>query len=196
MSVTQKNSKVVSCRDFQSKDIYKSSFDLPVLKSITLHISFKEQQFESRKFFLPGAFGLEILSGQKAFTHKSKKAVSVWRLVKGDYTGLSIVLRGNEMYSFFDNLVELVLPSLRPFEGININSLDRQGNLSFTVPNIFVFPQIEREYLHFQQGFNIKGNFGEDFRYLPVDINIYTSSKTIDEGKIFFSAIRVPLVKV
>ena len=194
MNINKKQIKNQIERDFQSKEPFKNKFELVSLKSITLHISLKEQKFESKKYLLPAAIGLLIITGQKPKLHKSKKAVSVWRIMKGDYTGLSVVLRGRKINDFFENLVEMILPSLKPFEGININSLDKEGNLSFTIPNIFVFPQLEREYLHFQQGFNIKGSLGEDFKYLPVEINIATTSKNIEEGKLFFSALRIPLV--
>ena len=182
-------------RDFQSKFPYKSNFEIPELKSITLHISFKEQKFESKKFLLPGAMGLEIISGQKARIHSSKKAVALWRLVKGDHSGLSLVLRKEAMQNFYENLVEVILPSMRPFDGIDINSLDKEGNLSFTVPNLFLFPQLEREYLHFQQGFNIKSSFGENFKQLPVEINLATTSKTKEEGELLFNALRIPFAK-
>lgn len=194
MNLNEQNIKNVIKRDFQSKNPFKQGLNMPKLKSITLHISFKEQKFESKKYLLPAIIGLQIITGQKVKIHKSKKAVSIWRLMKGDYTGVSVVLRGKTMYAFFDNLIELILPSLRPFEGIDTKSLDKQGNLSFTIPNLFVFPQLEREYIHFQQGFNIKGSSGEDFKYLPVEINIATTSKNIEEGKLFFSGLRVPLI--
>jgi len=66
-------------------------------------------------------------------------------MVKGNFTGLSVTLRGHQMWNFFDNLVEVILPTLKPFEGVDISSLDKQGNLSFTIPNMFLFPQLERE---------------------------------------------------
>jgi len=115
------------------------------LKSISLHISLKEQGFDAKKYLLAAAIGLEMISGQKPKFHKSKEAVSVYRLIKGDYTGLSVVLRGRKMNDFFENLIEIILPSLKPFEGFDMNSLDKQGNLSFTIPNLFVFSQLERE---------------------------------------------------
>lgn len=196
MNINKENFNKVIKRDIQSKYPFKSTFKTLKLKSISLHISLKEQKFENKKQLFPALIALLIISGQKAKTHKSKKAVSIWRLLKGDYTGLSLVLRGDAIQKFFENLVEVVLPSLRPFEGIDIDSLDKQGNLSFMLPNIFVFPQLEREYLHFQQGFNIKSNFGEDFKYLPIEVNIATTSKNQEEGNLFFSGFRVPLVSI
>ncbi len=194
MNLNKENFKKVTKRDIQSKYPLKSNFKNIKLKSISLQISLKEQKFESKKQLLPGLIALEIISGQKAKIHRSKKAVSVWRLMKGDQTALSLVLRGPAMQKFFENLVEVVLPSLRPFEGIPMESLDKQGNLSFMLPNIFVFPPLEREYLHFQQGFNIKGSFGEDFKYLPIEVNIATTSENKEDGKLFFSGLRLPLV--
>ena len=194
MKISKLHFKNVIKRDFQSQFQQKSSQEQSALKSITLHLSLKEQNFESKKQLFPAGIGLQLVSGQKPSLHKSKKAVSVWRLVKGDYTGLSVVLRGPAMQDFFENLVEVILPSLKPFNGIKKKSLDKEGNLSFTIPNLFLFPQLEREQIHFQQGFNLRGSSGEDFKQLPIEINISTTAKNKKEGELFFSSFRIPLV--
>lgn len=195
MKISKQHFDNVIKRDFQSQFPMKSSQEGSGLKSISLHLSLKEQKFEAKKQLLPAGIGLQLVSGQKPRIHQSKKALSVWRLVKGDQTGLSVVLRGPAMQNFFENLVEVILPSLKPFNGIKKSSMDKQGNLSFTIPNLFLFPQLEREYIHFQQGFNLRGSSGEDFKQLPVEINISTTAKNKEEGELFFSSCRIPLVK-
>ena len=182
-------------RDFQSKSLEKSGLCLPKMKKITLQISLKEQNFESKKQLFAAAMALQIIGAQKGKPLRSTKAVAVWRLIKGDQTAMSLILRGPRMEAFMENLTELILPSLKPFEGIKESSLDNKGNLSFSLANIFVQPQLEREQIHFQQGFNIRGSFGEDFKQLPIEVNIVTTAKTKEEGRAFLTGLRLPLVK-
>lgn len=181
----------IIARDMQTKLPYLREENL-VLKSISLHLSLKDQKFKAKSFLLPTLSALEILSGQKPHLHFSKKGASELSLERGGLCAISVKLRSKAMYAFLEELRTLILGNYHGFEGISFKSLDQRGNLGFRLDNIARFPVIEEEYLRFQGKASGKG--GGNTRF-ALDIYFETSAKTLQEGKLLLSAFQLPLIK-
>lgn len=85
---------------------------------------------------------LELIAGQKPKITRAKKAISAFKLRKGDEIGLMVTLRGERMYQFLDKFFRIVLPRMRDFRGLSKKSLDQSGNFSFGLTEQTVFPEI------------------------------------------------------
>ena len=98
---------------------------------------------------------LTLITGQQPLVCKSKKSVSNFKLREGMETGLKVTMRGIRMYEFMDRLINLAIPRVRDFRGLNQNSFDGRGNYSMGVSEQSVFPEINIGKVEFQQGMNI-----------------------------------------
>jgi len=98
---------------------------------------------------------LTLIAGQKAQITQAKIAVSGFRLREGYDIGCRVTLRGKRMYEFFDRLINLALPRIRDFRGINPKSFDGNGNYSMGLAEQLVFPEIDPDKVHFTQGMDI-----------------------------------------
>ena len=98
---------------------------------------------------------LMAITGQLPLVCKAKKSVSNFKVREGMETGLKVTLRGIRMYEFMDRLVNLAIPRIRDFRGLNPNSFDGRGGYSMGVSEQSIFPEINPAKLEFQQGMNI-----------------------------------------
>lgn len=98
---------------------------------------------------------LTLITGQVPVVCKAKKSVSNFKLREGMETGLKVTLRGVRMYEFMDRLINLAIPRVRDFRGLNQNAFDGRGNYSMGVTEQSVFPEINIGKVEFQQGMNI-----------------------------------------
>lgn len=98
---------------------------------------------------------LSLISGQYPLITTTKKAIANFKLRENIKIGLKVTLRKNRMYTFFDKLVNLVLPRVRDFSGLNLNNFDNYGNYNFGLKDILIFPELDYQYENFYQGLNI-----------------------------------------
>lgn len=98
---------------------------------------------------------LKTLSGQKPQVTKAKNSISGFRLREGQEIGCMVTLRGARMFEFFDRLVSLALPRVRDFRGLNPKSFDGRGNYTLGLSELLVFPEIDPDKVHHQQGMHI-----------------------------------------
>jgi len=98
---------------------------------------------------------LTLIAGQKAQVTQAKIAVSGFRLREGYDIGCRVTLRGKRMYEFFDRLINLALPRIRDFRGVNPKSFDGNGNYSMGLAEQLVFPEVDPDKVHFTQGMDI-----------------------------------------
>src|SRR5439155_13086512 len=108
------------------------------------------------------------IAGQKAQITKAKVAVSAFKLRQGNEIGCRVTLRGKRMYEFMDRLINVALPRIRDFRGVNPKSFDGNGNYSMGVSEQLIFPEIDPDKVTFTQG---------------MDITIVTSSNNDDEAR-------------
>jgi large subunit ribosomal protein L5 len=98
---------------------------------------------------------LTVITGQKPFVCKAKKSVSNFKVREGQETGLKVTLRGKRMYEFLDRLINIAIPRIRDFRGLNPQSFDGRGNYSMGVSEQTIFPEIDAAAVEWAQGMNI-----------------------------------------
>jgi large subunit ribosomal protein L5 len=98
---------------------------------------------------------LALIAGQRPTVTKAKKSVSAFRLREGVPIGAKVTLRGKRMYEFLDRLINLAMPRIRDFRGIDPNGFDGRGNFAMGVSEQLVFPEVRVDKVQFQQGMNI-----------------------------------------
>ncbi len=120
---------------------------------------------------------LAKISGQKPVITKAKKSIAGFRLREGNEIGCKVTLRGERMYEFLDRLINLVLPRIRDFRGVNPNSFDGNGNYSLGLSEQTVFPEIEADKVQ---------------KTLGMDITIVTSSRNDEQARELIRAFGMP----
>jgi large subunit ribosomal protein L5 len=110
---------------------------------------------QDKKFLDLSKQDLMAVTGQLPLVCKAKKSVSNFKVREGQETGLKVTLRGVRMYEFMDRLINLSIPRIRDFRGLNPNSFDGRGSYSMGVTEQSIFPEINPAKVEFQQGMNI-----------------------------------------
>ena len=120
---------------------------------------------------------LSLIAGQKAVITKAKKAISVFKIREGMKIGVSVTLRNKVMYEFLDRLINITLPQIRDFRGLNPKSFDGNGNLSFGIKEQIIFPEI---------------NYDKVDKIRGLDITICTSANSDEEALELIKAFNMP----
>jgi len=132
---------------------------------------------QDKKFLESAKKDLMMISGQMPVACKAKKSVSNFKVREGMETSLKVTVRGVRMYEFMDRLINLAIPRVRDFRGLNPNSFDGRGNYSMGLVEQSVFPEINAAQMEFQQGMNI---------------TFVTSARTDGEAKKMLSLFGMP----
>ena len=146
---------------------YKNDLEIPKLEKIVINMGVGEAVKDSKKIEV-AVKELAAISGQKPVVTKSKKANASFKLREGMPVGVKVTLRKNKMYEFIDRFVNVALPRVRDFRGVNPKSFDGKGNYALGLKEQFVFPEIEYDNVDSVRG---------------MDIIFVTSAKTDDEAK-------------
>ena len=120
---------------------------------------------------------LYLITGQKPLITKAKKSISAFKLRKGILLGVKTTLRKIIMYEFLDRLINIALPRVRDFRGINLYSFDKNGNISIGIREHVVFPEI---------------NYNKINQCKGLGITIITSAKTNIEARILLESFNMP----
>ena len=126
----------------QSKFGYKNVMEIPKLDKIVINMGVGEAK-ENAKALESAVKDLEIISGQKPVITKAKKSIANFKIREGLAIGCKVTLRGDKMYEFADRLINLALPRVRDFRGVNPNAFDGRGNYALGVKEQLIFPEIE-----------------------------------------------------
>jgi large subunit ribosomal protein L5 len=110
---------------------------------------------QDKKFLEVARKALTMIAGQVPVVCQAKKSVSNFKVREGYETGLKVTIRGERMYEFLDRLINLTIPRVRDFRGLNPRSFDGRGNYSMGLSEQGVFPEIDPAQIEFQQGMNI-----------------------------------------
>ena len=121
---------------------YKNPMQVPKLDKIVINMGVGEAK-ENAKVLEAAVRDLEIIAGQKAVITKSKKSVANFKIREDMPIGCKVTLRGEKMYEFADRLINLALPRVRDFRGVNPNSFDGRGNYAMGIKEQLIFPEIE-----------------------------------------------------
>jgi large subunit ribosomal protein L5 len=163
----------------QEKLGLKNVMEVPRITKITLNMGVGEAVADKK--VLVNAIGdMERIAGQKAVRTLARKSVAGFKIRDGYPIGCKVTLRRERMYEFLDRLVNIAIPRVRDFRGLNPKSFDRQGNYSMGVSEQIIFPEI---------------NYDEIDTIRGLDITISTSAKNAEEGKALLEAFSFPFKK-
>jgi large subunit ribosomal protein L5 len=132
----------------------KNILSLPRLNKIVLNMGVGKA-IQDKNRMEQAAEQLTMIAGQKCQITKSRVAVSGFRLRENQEIGCRVTLRGKRMYEFLDRLVNVALPRIRDFRGVNPKSFDGNGNYSMGVSEQLIFPEIDADKVNFTQGMDI-----------------------------------------
>jgi len=158
---------------------YNNIMQAPHLEKIVLNIGMGEAITNAKA--LESAEGdLVAIAGQHAVTTRSKKSIAAFKLRTGMPIGLTVTLRGERMYQFFDKLTNAVLPRMQDFAGVSPESFDGRGNYTLGLREQIVFPEIDYDKIDKVRG---------------MEITIVTTAKTDEDGKHLLELLGMPFAK-
>lgn len=133
---------------------YKNQLEVPKLNKIVINMGVGEAK-DNAKVLETAVKDLEIIAGQKPVITKAKKSVANFKIREGMSIGCKVTLRGEKMYEFADRLINLALPRVRDFRGVNPNAFDGRGNYSLGIKEQLIFPEIEYDKVDKVRGMDI-----------------------------------------
>lgn len=156
---------------------YANVMQVPRVTKITLNMGVGEGVGDKKQIDSAVA-DLQMISGQKPVVTKARKSVAGFKIREGWPIGTKVTLRHDRMWEFMDRLVDIALPRVRDFRGINGKSFDGRGNYSMGVREQIIFPEIEYDKVDKLRG---------------MDITITTTAQTNEEGRALLKALSFPL---
>ena len=154
---------------------YTNPMQVPKLDKIVVNMGVGEAK-ENVKVLESAVRDMEIITGQKAVITKSKKSIANFKIREGMPIGCKVTLRGEKMYEFADRLINLALPRVRDFRGVNPNAFDGRGNYALGIKEQLIFPEIEYDKVDKVRGMDIcfvtTANTDEEARYLLTLFNM------------------------
>jgi large subunit ribosomal protein L5 len=174
----EKIKKEVSAK-MAKKFKYKNVFEIPQAVKVVVSRGVSEAT-QNKKIIDVVAQELAEISGQKPAVVKAKKAIASFKLKQGDPIGCFVTLRDEKMYLFLSKLINVCLPRVRDFRGLNPNSFDGRGNYSFGLKEQLIFPEVDYDKVDRLRGMNI---------------TIHTTAKTDDEAKELLRCFGFPFKK-
>ncbi|MBN2583598.1 MAG: 50S ribosomal protein L5 [Planctomycetes bacterium] len=148
-----------------------NALSLPRLTKVVISMGIGQALVEKKRL-TSAAEEVAVITGQRPIICKARKSVSGFKVREGSDTGLKVTLRKQRMYEFLDRLINVAIPRIRDFRGLNPRAFDGQGNYSMGVSEQLIFPEIDIDKVEFQQGMNItlciagSRNNQESFRLL------------------------------
>ena len=158
---------------------YKNIMEVPKLDKVVINMGVGEAK-DNAKLLDAAIADMEKITGQKAVVCKAKKSVANFKIREGMPIGCKVTLRGEKMYEFVDRLVNLALPRVRDFRGINPNGFDGRGNYAFGIKEQLIFPEIEYDKVDKVRG---------------MDIIFVTTAKTDEEARELLTQFNMPFTK-
>lgn len=158
---------------------YKNIMEVPKLEKIVINMGVGEAK-ENAKILDSAVKDLETIAGQKAVLTRAKNSVANFKIREGMAIGCKTTLRGDKMYDFLDRLVNLALPRVRDFRGVNPDSFDGRGNYALGIKEQLIFPEIEYDKVDKVRG---------------MDVIIVTTAKTDEEARELLRLFNMPFEK-
>ena len=158
---------------------YKNVMEVPKLDKVVINMGVGEAK-ENAKVLDSAVKDLETISGQKPVLTRAKNSVANFKIREGMAIGCKVTLRGEKMYEFVDRLVNLALPRVRDFRGVNPNAFDGRGNYALGIKEQLIFPEIEYDKIDKVRG---------------MDIIFVTTAKTDEEARYLLSLFNMPFAR-
>ncbi len=158
---------------------YKNIMEVPKLDKIVINMGVGEAK-ENAKVLESAVKDMEMITGQKAVITKARNSVANFKIREGMSIGCKTTLRGEKMYEFADRLINLALPRVRDFRGVNPNSFDGRGNYALGIKEQIIFPEIEYDKVDKVRG---------------MDVIFVTTAKTDEEARELLRLFGMPFAK-
>jgi large subunit ribosomal protein L5 len=158
---------------------YASPMQTPRLEKIIVSMGVGEA-LQNKKFMDAAISDLTLITGQKAVKTKARKSIANFKIRAGQEIGAKVTLRGAMMYEFLDRLINVALPRVKDFRGVNQNAFDGHGNYSLGIVEQIIFPEID---------------FDKIERVAGLNIAIVTTARTDAEAKAFLAKFGMPFRK-
>ena len=158
---------------------YKNIMEVPKLDKIVVNMGVGEAK-ENAKVLEAAIKDMETITGQKAVATKAKNSIANFKIRENMPIGCKTTLRGEKMYEFLDRLINLSLPRVRDFRGVNPNAFDGRGNYALGIKEQIIFPEIEYDKVDKVRG---------------MDIIIVTTAKTDEEARELLTLFNMPFAK-
>ena len=155
---------------------YKNAMQVPVIDKIVINMGIGEAVAD-RKKVESAAADLALISGQRPVITKSRKAISTYKLRENQPIGCKVTLRKARMFEFIDRLINIALPRVRDFRGLNPKSFDGRGNYSLGLKEHIVFPEID---------------YDKTAEIWGMDITVCTTARSDDEARALLTAFNFP----
>lgn len=158
---------------------YKNVMQIPRLDKIVINMGVGEAK-DNAKALEAAVKDMEIIAGQKAVITKARKSIANFKIREGLSIGCKVTLRGVRMYEFADRLINLALPRVRDFRGVNPNAFDGRGNYALGIKEQLIFPEIEYDKVDKVRG---------------MDVIFVTTAKTDEEARELLTLFGMPFSK-
>ncbi len=158
---------------------YKNVMEIPKMDKIVINMGVGEAK-DNAKALEAAVKDMEIISGQKAVLTKAKNSVANFKIREGMNIGCKVTLRGDKMYEFMDRLINLALPRVRDFRGVNPNAFDGRGNYALGIKEQLIFPEIEYDKVDKVRG---------------MDVIFVTTANTDEEARELLRLFNMPFAK-
>ena len=158
---------------------YKNIMEVPKLDKVVINMGVGEAK-DNHKVLESAVADLEKITGQKAVITKARKSVANFKIREGMAIGCKVTLRGEKMYEFVDRLVNLALPRVRDFRGVNPDAFDGRGNYALGIKEQLIFPEIEYDKIDKVRG---------------IDVIFVTTAKTDEEARELLKLFNMPFTK-
>ena len=158
---------------------YKNIMEVPKLEKVVIKMGVGEAK-ENAKVLESAIADMEKIAGQKAVVTRAKNSVANFKIREGMPIGCKVTLRGEKMYEFVDRLINLALPRVRDFRGVNPNAFDGRGNYALGIKEQLIFPEIEYDKIDKVRG---------------MDVIFVTTAKTDEEARELLKQFNMPFAK-
>ena len=158
---------------------YKNIMEVPKLDKVVINMGVGEAR-DNAKVLESAISDMEKIAGQKAVVTRAKNSVANFKIREGMPIGCKVTLRGERMYEFVDRLVNLSLPRVRDFRGVNPNAFDGRGNYALGIKEQLIFPEIEYDKIDKVRG---------------MDVIFVTTAKTDEEARELLRLFNMPFAK-
>ena len=158
---------------------YKNIMEVPKLDKVVINMGVGEAK-ENAKVLEFAIADMEKIAGQKAVVTRAKNSVANFKIREGMPIGCKVTLRGEKMYEFVDRLINLALPRVRDFRGVNPNAFDGRGNYALGIKEQLIFPEIEYDKIDKVRG---------------MDVIFVTTAKTDEEARELLKQFNMPFAK-
>ena len=158
---------------------YKNIMEVPKLDKVVINMGVGEAK-DNAKLLESAIADMEKIAGQKAVVTRAKNSVANFKIREGMPIGCKVTLRGERMYEFVDRLINLALPRVRDFRGVNPNAFDGRGNYALGIKEQLIFPEIEYDKVDKVRG---------------MDVIFVTTAKTDEEARELLTQFNMPFTK-